>query len=75
MENIIVNSLIGFVTLIFAVLALAPALLSSDSRQTPIQVEEDHIISIEHVPFDRPAARPFSPRAVSDDAPLHREAA
>lgn len=75
MESIVVNSLIGFVVFIFAVMAIGPALLSSDNRQTPIQVEEDRIISIEPVPFDRPATRPFAPRAVNDDAPLHREAA
>jgi len=75
MESIIVNSLIGIVTFIFAVLAFGPALLSSDNRQTPIKIDEDRIISIEPVPFDRPATRPFAPRAVIDDAPQHREAA
>ncbi len=75
MESIVINGLIGIVTFIFAVLALGPALLSSDSRQTPIKVEEDRIISIEPVPFDRPAPRSVTPRAVPDDAPFHREAA
>ena len=76
MESIVINSLIGIVTFIFAVLALGPALFASDNnRQTPIQIEEDRIISIEPVPFDRPAPRTVTPRAVTDDAPLHREAA
>jgi hypothetical protein len=75
MESILINSIIGIVVFIFAVMAIGPALLSSDNRQTPIKAEEDRIISIEPVRFDRSATRPFAPRAVNDDAPLHREAA
>lgn len=75
MESIVINGLIGIVTFIFAVLAFGPALLASDNRQTTIQVEEDRIISIEPVPFDRPAPRSVTPRAVPDDAPFQREAA
>jgi hypothetical protein len=75
MESLFVNSIIGIVVFIFAVMAIGPALLASDTRQTPIQVEEDRIISIEPARFDRPATRPFAPRAVNDDAPHHREAA
>lgn len=75
MESILINSIIGIVVFIFAVMAIGPALFASDHRQTPIQVEEDRIISIEPVRFDRTATRPFAPRAVNDDAPRHREAA
>jgi hypothetical protein len=75
MESIIVNGLIGIVTFVFAVLALGPALLASDNRKTPVQFEEDRIISIDPIPFDRPGPRSVAPRAVADDAPFQREAA
>jgi hypothetical protein len=76
MESIVINGLIGIVVFIFAVLAIGPALFASDNnRQTPIQTEEDRIISIEPVRFDRPAPRSISPRTIPGDAPLHREAA
>lgn len=72
METIIVNSIIGTVTLLFAALAFGPVLIGSDSPQQSIQVEEDLIISIEPVPFGRPASRPYA----LTDVPAHqREAA
>lgn len=72
MEAIIVNSIIGTVTLLFAALAFGPVLLGSDTRQSPIQIEEDLIISIEPVRFDRSASRPYA----LTDVPTHeREAA
>lgn len=75
MEAIIVNTVIGAVTLLFAAMAFAPLILSTDSRQTPIRVEEDRIISVETIPFDRPATRSITPITGNGDSHPHREAA
>lgn len=67
MESLVINGLIGIVTFIFAVLAIGPALLASDNRQTPIEVEEDRIVSIEPIPDrERPIAPIARPMATQD---------
>ncbi len=75
METILINGLIGVVSLLFAAMAVFPMLVESKpARKTPVMLDDDQIISIQPVATNRPAILPVAPIG-DEQAPAHRHAA
>jgi len=77
MEALVVNGLIGIVSLLFGAMALFPMLVErSTARKTPAMFEDDQVISVQPVAASPVSMRPAGQIGVgSEHAPEHRHAA
>jgi len=74
METLVINGLIGLFLVLFGAMAAFPFLVESrNARVTPLQYEDDQVLSIQ--PVAPPAPRTINPLPVAASAPDRRQAA
>ena len=76
MESLAVNAIIGFWLILFGAMAVFPFVLDSKpARTTPLEVEEDRIISIQPVAMPQSPRAPLAPLTIPSPELDQREAA
>ena len=76
MDSLVINTIIGFWLVLFGAMAILPFMLEGKTaRRTPIDVQDDVVISIQPVRTPHTTVHPITPLVMPTPEPDQREAA